>query len=455
MYSILSHMEQLTIDRLNDDGIGIATWQRPDGFEKKVEVPYTLPQETVEGEMRKSGRRLLSMVPATITAPSPDRVEPKCPHFGSCGGCSLQHMNYQAQLAWKQNKIEKLFDGHTVHPIIASPREYGYRNKLEMSFSETRKGDSYLGLILSRTKGYVFNLKECHLAAPWFQEVVQAVRAWWLSSDLKAYAHGKDTGSLRTLALRHGVTFDDRMVILTVSGNPEFALKKEQLDGLVKAVHQVCNATVVLRIQQILKGQPTQFYEMVLAGKDYLRETIQGLEFHISPSAFFQPNSFTAELLYKRAIELAGITKDSVVYDLYCGGGSFGMCAALTAKQVYGVELNRDAAYDAKCNAERLGLTNYTILTGDVGAILKEKSAELPTPDVVIVDPPRAGLEPKACQEVLRLRAKTLLYVSCKPETQRKNMDEIAAAGYTIQHIQPVDQFPHTPHVENIVVCTL
>jgi len=448
-------MEKLTIEKLDDEGVGIATWTREDGFQKKVEVPYTLPGEQVEVEIRKAGKRLLYAFPSTIPEPAPQRRAPLCPHFGSCGGCTFQHMPYSEQLQWKQAKIQALFPAHTVHPIVASPREYGYRNKLEMSFSETLKGDRYLGLILSRTRGYVFNLTECHLAAPWCQEVVQEVRRWWDASDLKAYVHSKDIGSLRTLALRHGVTSDDRMVILTVSGNPDYALKKHHLESLVEAINRITPATVVLRIQQILKGQPTQFYEMILQGKDHIRETVCGLEFHISPSAFFQPNSYTAELLYSRAIELANITENSIVYDLYCGGGSFGMCAAKSAKWVYGVELNRDAAYDAKCNADRLGLQNYTILTGDVGAILKEKAGELPKPDVVIVDPPRAGLDPKACEEIVKLRAQTLLYVSCKPETQKKNIEFLCQAGYKVQHIQPVDQFPQTPHVENIVVCSL
>ncbi|MDB6082060.1 MAG: rumA1 [Chlamydiia bacterium] len=384
---------------------------------------------------------------------------PRCIHFGSCGGCTSQNIAYESQLALKEQNVRDIFgEQGDFYPIMPSNSVWNYRNKMEYSFSETSKGEKFLGLIIAKTRGHVFNLEECHLVDPWLVDVLTAVRAWWLSTTLKAYWHGKNAGSLRTLTVRHGMTTGDRMVILTVSGNPEYAIKQHDLDTFVAAVKEaaVCeHLSIVLRIQQIAKGVPTQFYEMILFGPDYIREKIAGLEFHVSPKAFFQPNTFTAEKLYERALQLAGITEKSIVYDLYCGIGIFGMCAAKKAKEVIGIELSPDSAYDAKTNSQRLGIKNFTIYEGDVAKVLAEKKELLPHPDVVIVDPPRPGLDGKALALVASLQARTIVYVSCNPLTQVDNCKALAEHGYKICYIQPVDQFPHTPHIENIVILTL
>jgi 23S rRNA (uracil1939-C5)-methyltransferase len=382
-------------------------------------------------------------------------VSPRCKHFCSCGGCTAQDIPYEEQLQRKEAFVRSLFPNEseaTFFPIMSSVDVWEYRNKMEFTFSQTSKGEQYLGLILKSSRGLVFNLEECFLTDAWFADTLASVRTWWRESGLHAYWHGKDKGSLRTLTLRRGITSGDRMAILTVSGNPDYALKQHHLDSFKKAIGE--GVSIVLRIHQCIKGSPTQFYEMILQGPDHIREHIHGLEFHISPSAFFQPNTKTAAKLYERALELAAIDNDAVVYDLYCGIGIFGMCAARYAKKVIGIELNRDAAYDAKVNSDRLQLANFTIYAGDVGKVLQEKGSELPRPDVVIVDPPRPGLDPKAIEQLVALKPKKILYVSCNPVTQAANLTKLEEHGYVIQYIQPVDQFPHTPHVENIVVCS-
>jgi 23S rRNA (uracil1939-C5)-methyltransferase len=465
--------ERVEVTELDEEGFGKGVLTKQDGSTKTLIIPYSLVGDVVDVEVWRGRKRkhAIGHIKEIVTK-SQDRQEARCSHFGMCGGCSFQHMAYDKQLSIKEEKIKKLFSDPLfqtgrLYPIIGSPKSWNYRNKMEYSFSQNAKGDRYLGLMIANTRGYVFNLNECHLVDSWFAKTCQAARAWWEENGLLAYAHGKDSGSLRTLTLRQGASSGDRMVILTVSGNPEYALKQHDLDSFVRAMQEVAaplapaHLSLVLRIQQIAKGSPTQFYEMILSGPDYIREyvkaatqdgTEQTLEFQISPQAFFQPNTTTANILYRRALELAAIHSQSVVYDLYCGIGVFGMCASLLAKKVVAIELSPESAYDAKTNSARLGLDRFTIYKGDVGKVLEEKKEELLPPDVVILDPPRAGLDERAIEEVLRLKPACIVYVSCNPATQSQNVRAFIEKGYTLESLQPVDQFPHTPHVENIVV---
>ena len=467
--------EKLSITELTSDGMGQGIIIKQDGSERKVRVPFTLPGDVVEVEVRRGKKRGTSLgIIKSFVEKSSNRVEPLCKHFASCGGCSFQHIAYADQLKMKEAHVRTLFGaaGQEVeeknvpfYPILPSESTWKYRNKMEYSFSQNAKGEKFLGLIMSQTRGWVFNLEECHLVDPWFADVCREVRAWWDTVPLEAYWHGTNKGALRTLTLRHGITSGDRMLILTVSGNPDYAIKKHDLDSFVALIQKVAkleppaHLSIVLRIQQIAKGSPTQFYEMILSGPDFIREYVatgvgdKSLEFQISPQAFFQPNTRTASKLYAKALELAGITAESVVYDLYCGIGVFGMIATHTAKEVIGIELSPESAYDAKTNSERLELKNFKIYEGDVGKVLQEKKDELPHPDVVIVDPPRAGLDKAAISQVIGLAPKTIVYVSCNPATQVENIKVFQESGYKIKAIQPVDQFPHTPHVENIVIC--
>jgi len=214
---------------------------------------------------------------------------------------------------------------------------------------------------------------------------------------------------------------------------------------------------ISLRIQQAIKGQPTEFFEMPLKGPDYARESLQvgsaSLDFQISPAAFFQPNPKQAEKLFTRAIEMACLEKDAVVYDLFCGTGTLGICAAPFAKQVVGIEWIPEAVYDARANAAANGLENTTFLEGDVYTLLREiiDTGRFPAPDLVFVDPPRAGLGEKALAALLELAPPTIVYISCNPKTQAIDLKTLVQK-YRVEEIQPVDQFPQTPHIENIVL---
>ena len=381
----------------------------------------------------------------------------RCIHFGDCGGCRFQNIAYEEQLLCKQTEVEALF-GLPVRPIIPCDSPWAYRNKNEYSFSQDKKGTRYLGLYKKEGRGKVLNLHECHLVAPWFQEGIEACRQWWESTDLTAYHPHKDSGSLRTLTFREGKRTGDRMVILTVSGRPEWALKKEHLTSFVEAMQARLGSgsdslSIFLKIHQAIKGRPTEFFEMHLAGPDHYREVLdvgRKLQFHVSPSAFFQPNPLQAEKMYRLAVELIPIPQEAVIWDLYCGTGTLAIAVAPFAKEVIGIELSPESSLDARTNVKLNALSNVTIVTGDVGEALEK--GNYPRPDAVMVDPPRAGLDKRAMKHLIEAKPRRIVYISCHPKTQVENCREFAAAGYRIAVIQPVDQFPHTPHIENIVL---
>jgi 23S rRNA (uracil1939-C5)-methyltransferase len=456
---------QIEIHELDTHGRGVGSIQ---DHEKLAVVPFTMPGDTVVATtMGKKSGKTLALLDEVIN-PAKERIAPRCVHFAKCGGCLWQHIPYPMQLNYKQQWVMKQFkeiisDETVCHPIIACDPPWQYRNKMEFSFSQDKQGNRFLGLIQSQSRGKVLDLTECHLVNPWFVEVLNSVRTWWQETGLAAYHPATNRGALRTLTVREGFRSHDRLVMLTVSGVPEEALNRSQIDHYVRAVKESCTPpegrgelSIFLRIQQAIKGQPTRFYEMHLGGPDHIRESMtlfgRQVHFQVGPSSFFQPNTLQAERLYQRAFELANMGSDDLVYDLYCGTGTIGVCAARSVKRVVGVELSHEAVYYAKENVKANGLSNTDVLQGDVGVVLETLHEKYPDPDVVIVDPPRVGLDAVAMGHMDRLRPKTILYISCNPATQAVNIGEWVAKGYRIEALQAVDQFSHTPHVENIAV---
>lgn len=463
----------LLVSAFDKEGFGTGHYVPQEGILWKVRIPFTMPKDQITAELFRKKSGVYNGQLKEIITPSPDRVVPKCVHFGVCGGCRWQHLSYNDQMTHKTTIVLGYFKNLLsvnvkVHPLIPSYSPWNYRNKMEFSFSQNLKGEKFLGLVMMNSKGKVFNLTECHLVDHWFIQALSSIREWWLNSSLDAYHLHKDTGSLRTLMMREGFRTGDRMICLTVSGNPEFALNRDQLDDFVSALKvkitpsEKGKLSIFLRIQQIARGKPTQFYEILLSPPDVIeeklhihyKEEIHPLTFKISPSSFFQPNSFQAEQLYSSALEMAQITKDTVVYDLFCGTGTLGICAAPYAKYVVGIELSAEASLDARTNAKDNHLENITILTGDVGSELEkiQKEKTQPFPDIVMVDPPRAGMDKRALQILIDLAPQRIVYVSCNPKTQADNIAELVQHGYVLRELQPVDQFPQTIHIENIAL---
>lgn len=432
---------ELEITRLSPDGEGEAD-------APKAHVPFTMPGDLVRAELFRKRGGVYSGKSLEILRPSKERIKPRCIHFGDCGGCLWQEMPYELQLIEKEREIHRLFahlltEKATVYPIIPTEEPWNFRNKMEFTFNQDLAGNRYLGLLRRAMKGRVVNIQECHLCKGWMVDALKAVRSWWDKEELQAYHRLKNVGHLRTLTLREG-----RMAILLVSD----ALKREQIESLKEALKPFVES-LFLRIQQARPKMVTQFYEMQLFGPDHVQEKLGPYTFSISPTAFFQPNSRQAEKLYEKAIAHASLTKESVVYDLYCGTGTLSIFLGAQAKEVIGIELVPEAVLDAELNAKENGCSNVTFYQGDVAEVIRR--GILPKPDVVFVDPPRAGLAPEMVSHLLQIRAKKLVYISCNPKTLAANLKELVAGGYQIESLQPVDQFPHSPHVEMIASCVM
>ena len=442
------------IKSLNKKGWGVAHSEKG-----VVEVFGALPSEEVEVELGRWGRGKCRGELRAIVEPSASRVEPQCGHAAHCGGCVWQQMDYEAQLRIKEERLRALFGDAVLRPIIPCDVPWHYRNKMEFSFSQNKAGERFLGLVIAGSKGHVFHLHECHLVSDWFVEVLTAVRKWWEASGLDAYRMN-DTGALRTLIVREGKRTGDKLIMLTVSGNPAYAMTKAQMSGFVEAVSGVVGnerVALFLRVQQACKGFPTQFFEMHLGGPDHLMEKciVEGKEytFKISPSSFFQPNTFQAEKLYAEVLRMIQGAKEHIM-DLYAGIGTLGLICAQKTRRVTSIELNPYAVYDGEVNKELNGVDHWAMVRGDVGKeleCLKQKEGFAP-PDMVIVDPPRTGLDGAALGHLKVLDPKEIIYISCNPATQAANIEELAKAGYRVETVQPVDQFPHTIHVETIAL---
>jgi 23S rRNA (uracil1939-C5)-methyltransferase len=427
------------------------------GIADETEIAHVIPGDRILFELTRKKRRPKKGRLLEILTPSIDRVEPRCIHARTCGGCCWQQMSYKAQLKQKQERVRGAF-GVEPDPIIPSDAPFGYRNKMEFTFSENRGGQKYLGLMIAQAEPYVFNLTECHLTSPWFAQVLSKVRTWWEASTIKAFYPPSDTGSLRYLTVREAKRTGQKMVILNVSGNPEFALTRADLNDFVAAVQSAVEGeiSIFLRIHQTKKGKPTNFFEMHLCGPDHMIEELHlasgKLKFKMSPISFFQPNTFSAEKLYDTAISM--LPECEVVYDLFCGTGTLGMIASQKAKQVIGIELSPEAVIDAEENLKRNGICNMSLHQGDVGHVITRlmENPEFKRPDAVIVDPPRAGLDSLAIHHLKILQPKTIIYISCNPLTQAENVAELLKSGYLLKRLQPIDQFPQTYHIENIAL---
>lgn len=374
-----------------------------------------------------------------------------CKHFTKCGGCTRQNIPYETQAQEKEAFVLNLFkeyitDETQILPILASQDPWHYRSKMEFTFSE-QKEEKRLGLFQS--KGQVISLEECLISPPWFIEVLKKAKAWWEKTQLRSYYPPRDRGSLRTLTLR-----EPNCVILTVSGHKDYLLSDEDIISFKEAMPS--HLSVIL-IEQILeKKQPTRFNERVLQGEDHLMLSLevqgQPLFFKVKPRAFFQPNFKMVSALYQEALNRVGIHKEMIVYDLFSGTGTLGMFASFFAKKVYSIELNSECVQSARENLLLNQITNMELLEGDVGKIL----STLPEmPDLVMVDPPRVGLDHVAMQYLIEKKVPLILYISCNPLSQAENAKMFIENGYKLLNLRPIDQFPHTNHVENIAIFKL
>ena len=445
---------EITIEKFSKRGWGVGLYNS-----SLVEVPHGLVGDKVLVDLRSKRKRLRKGRLLQVLQASKDRRPPKCPHTRLCGGCMWQEYDYSSQLKQKDAWIQEAFSfamkkGATIYPIAACASPFFYRNKMEFSFSENAAGTKYLGLMIAGANHYVFNLEKCFLAGEWFEKVVNQVRSWWEKSSLHAFRPNSETGELLTLTLREGKNTQEKLVILTAIASDK--MEKEVLESFVKEILKILpleKLSIVLRLKYQKKGSATTWEEKTLLGKGFIFEKYHFQEkeifMKVSPTSFCQPNTLQAEKLYEKAFELLRLTKEEVLLDLYSGSGSLAMMGSYFAKKVIALELNPFSIEDAKENLKLNQITNVEFLEGDVGKILAEKGLHA---DALIVDPPRAGLTPLAIAQILKINPKRMVYISCNPISQAKDLESLMEGGFMPSSIYPYDQFPQTAHIENVLL---
>lgn len=457
------HVE-VEIRKLSKKGLGVGFCA---AFAKEVELRQAYPGERILCQITKKKQGMHQGNTLEVLAPHPSRVVPRCQHAASCGGCSFQTLDYSEQLRHKDAAMRALFapylESATVYPILGMQDPWRFRNKMEWTFYHSHEGLGKVGLIEAGSKGRVFDVKECHLCPEWMEKALNATRAWWQERPhIQAYHRLRKTGTLHLLTMREGMHTGEKMVILTVCGEATSTFGHAELESFKQAMLSVCGdeLSLFLQIKHIQEGVATYCNEMLLHGKDHILEKLilkssegssKEFLFKISPSSFFQPNTQQAQVLFSAAAALISSERDLRILDLYAGTGTLGIVFAHLAKEVISVELNPYATFDAQVNAELSKVNNLTILQGDVQKVIEEKKITGPV-DLVILDPPRSGLGVKVVLQVVAFSPKQILYISCNPYTQVEDVKVFAEHGYQVHAMQPVDQFAHGPHLENIIV---
>ncbi|NVJ85404.1 MAG: 23S rRNA (uracil(1939)-C(5))-methyltransferase RlmD [Algoriphagus sp.] len=400
---------------------------------------------------------------------SKDRIEPFCSHFGVCGGCKWQHINYELQKTYKRQQVVDQFQRIAkvpipeVAPILGSAETQYYRNKLDFTFSNSRwltreeinSGKEFernaLGFHIPKMFDKIVDIEHCYLQGGISNDVRNTLREFALQHQLNFYDIRNQVGLLRNLIIRTTSTGQTMVIVQFGENDPEsIALVMEFLKNRFPEI------TSLLYVVN-MKGNET-FHDLELvtyAGQSFIEEEMEGLKFKVGPKSFYQTNSKQAYELYKVARDFAELKGDEVVYDLYTGTGTIANFVAKKAKQVIGVEYVEAAIEDAKLNSQINGIENTLFYAGDMKDILNEEFIfQHAKPDVVITDPPRAGMHEDVVNMLLRLEAPAIVYVSCNPATQARDV-ALLAEKYQVERIQPVDMFPQTYHVENIVRLTL
>ncbi len=376
-------------------------------------------------------------------------VLPRCPLSRKCGGCQLQNMDYPRQLKYKQETVVSLLGKyHHVSPIIGMERPYHYRNKVQAAFGLTRSGEVVSGVYQSSSHRIV-KVDSCQIEDPLADRIVVTIRR--LLPQFRIWPYNEDTrrGFLRHVLVRRGFTSGEIMVVL-VGATPIFPMKKKFTAELLRRHPEI--STVVLNINPQRTSMLLGEREEVLHGSGYIEDTLCGCTFRISPRSFYQINPIQTERLYRAALDMAHITAEDRVLDAYCGVGTIGIVAAKQAKQVVGVELNTDAVRDARVNARRNHLDNIAFIAADAGEYMVELAQSGEHVDVVLMDPPRAGSDLPFLNSLLTLAPSRVVYISCNPETQARDLRTLTKGGYRVTAIQPVDMFPHTSHIETVVL---
>lgn len=430
----------------------------------KVIVKNTIPGQKVSCHITKKKKGRAEANVLEILEKAPDEIASPCPHFGICGGCNYQNLPYEAQLSIKENQVKQILDevyisqnqkpDYVFEGIKPSPIRYGYRNKMEFSFGDAYK-DGPLSLGMHKRGSFydIVTVDQCQIVDPDFRKVLSAVLTWGQENDIPFYHRMRQTGYLRHLLVRRAVKTGELMVALVTTTLGTYDLQplvnelcKLDLTGKLVGVLHTYNDSVA----DVVKNDKTE----ILYGQDYFYEELLGLRFKITEFSFFQTNSLGAEVLYETARSYIGSLnengeKDKIVFDLYSGTGTIAQLMAPVAKKVIGVEIVEEAVEAAKKNAELNGLHNCEFIAGDVLKVLDTIEEK---PDLIILDPPRDGIHPKALTKIIDYGVDRIVYISCKPTSLARDLAVFEASGYKMEKAVAVDMFPGTVHVETIAL---
>ncbi len=458
-------LENVTITACAAEGKALA---RVD--DKVVFVPYVVPGDVVDLQVKKKKSSYMEAVAVRFHEYSPLRTEPVCRHYGVCGGCKWQCLKYEEQLKAKQQQIHDNLvrigkvDLPEMMPILGSKHVYGYRNKLEFGFSNKRwlteeevKADvkydvmDAVGFHISGAFDKILDIEECHLMDNINNEIRNDIRHYALENGLEFYDLRQNKGLLRSLMIRTSNTGE---LMFLVQFRIDSDDEQKQADALMQHLAETFpQITSLLYVDNHKANDTFGDQEIhVVKGKDFIYETMEDLKFKVGPKSFYQTNTEQAYELYKVARNFAGLTGKELVYDLYTGTGTIANFVAHQARKVIGIEYVPEAIEDAKVNSEINGLANTLFYAGDMKDILnKEFIDEHGRPDVIITDPPRAGMHQDVIDTILFAAPERIVYVSCNPATQARDL-QLLDVDYKVVAVQPVDMFPHTQHVENVVL---
>ncbi|MDE7312024.1 MAG: 23S rRNA (uracil(1939)-C(5))-methyltransferase RlmD [Eubacterium sp.] len=448
---------ELDIVDLGADGSGIGKWQDTSGTQKQAMaffVKDALVGDKVRAKIIKLKKtygyaRLMELI-----EPSPDRVEPKCPVHRQCGGCQIQALSYEKQLAYKQNKILNNLariggmDASKIpmEPVIGMKEPFRYRNKAQYPIGRDKNGKLAAGFYAARTHT-IIPMKDCCLGVPQNEEVLAAILQWMEQHQIEPYDEANGTGLVRHVLIRYAFATKQLMACIVINGKSlpkaaELADKLRQTEGMTSI-----SISINERRSNVIMGDTVQ----TLWGADFIEDVIGHVKFQISPLSFYQVNPVQTEILYSKVLEFAGLTGKEIVWDLYCGIGTISLFLAQQAKKVYGIEIVPQAVEDAKRNARINGIENAEFFLGEAEDALEKLTGD--TPQVVVVDPPRKGCGEKLLETVLKVKPERVVYVSCDSATLARDLKVLCGDGeYEMVRGVGVDLFCQTVHVECVVL---
>ncbi len=427
---------------IDENGKGIVNIKGRDYF-----VSNLLEGETAIVEVIQN-KDITSVNVIKIEEESKDRVKPICPYYSKCGGCQIQHLSYEAQGKFKQRLVEDLLGSYCkVNDILTMKEPYNYRNKIHSTFSYDKRRQIISGIYQENTHD-VIDIDRCLIQDRKADEIIETIKGFMRSFKMKPYDEDTGEGFLRHVLIKRGFSSNQVMVVLVVSSKI-FPGKNNYIKALLKKHPEI--STIIMNINNRKTSVVLGNDEMVLYGKGYIEDTLCGIKFQISAKSFYQVNPIQTEILYNKGIEMAKLKGNETVIDAYCGIGTISLIISSKVKKVIGVELNKDAVKDAIKNARHNNIKNAYFYNEDAGDFMVRLANENTKIDLVIMDPPRSGSDERFLSSLVKLSPNKVIYVSCNPITQERDLRYITKNGYKVKEIQPVDMFPHTSHCEVVV----